>query len=148
MLSYICFTADFAPTSPTVMRQTSEVWESSKSKLPYAHKEHICNKKKEPKVIPPTPLKQTCKNKKKTISTKITDQAPKTKLNATQSSVLKQLVMLEPSKLYHESESKEFTRHRTKHKPPNFTYPHTEISYTNDFSSESHKKYKQIKRTF
>ena len=147
MPSYIRFTVDLAPTSPTVVRQTNEVGECSRSKPLDDHKLHTCNNEKEPEVIPPTPLKQTCKNKQ-TISAKTTDQAPKTKLNATQSSVLKRLVTLERSKLYHQSKSKEFTRHTTKHKQPDFTYPHTEISYTNDFSSESHEKYKQIKRKF
>ena len=147
MPSYICFTVDLTPASPTVMRQTNKVGESSKSKPLDAHKEHACNKEKEPEVIQPMPLKQTCKNKK-TISAKTTDQAPKTKLNATQSSVLKRLVTLERLKLYHQSKSKEFTRHTTKHKQPDFTYPHTEISYTNDFSKESHEIYKQIKQKF
>ena len=49
-------------------------------------------------------------------------------------------ITLEQSKLYHESKSKEFTRHTAKGKQPNFTYPHTEVSYTNDFSSESYEK--------
>ena len=82
------------------------------------------------------------------ISMKTTDQAPKTKLNATQSFIPKRLVTLERSKLYHESKSKEFTRHTTKQKQPDFTYLHAEVSYTNDFSSESHEKYKQIKQKF
>ena len=147
MPPYICFTVDLAPTSPTVVRQTKEVEESSKPKPLDAHKEHKTYMEKEPEVIPPTPQKQTCKNKT-TTCTKSTKQAPKTKLNATQSSVLKRLVTLERSKLYHESKSKEFIRHTTKHKQPEFTYPHTEVSYTNDFSSESHEKYKQMKQKF
>ena len=141
-----CFTVDLAPTSPAVVRQTNEVEKSSRPKpLDAYNKEPTCNKKTEAEVIPPTPQKQTYKT---TMNTKTTNKAPKTKLYATQSNVLKRLVTLEQSKLYHEGKSKKFTRHATKHKQPDFTYPHTEVSYTNDFSSESHEKYKQLKRKF
>ena len=145
-------TVELAPTSPAVVRQTNAE-ESTKPKPLYDHKEHTKNKEPQPEeVIPPTPQKQTCqkqtcKNNNK-ISTKTTNHTPETKLNATQSSVLKQLVTLEQSRLYHESKSKEFIRHTTKHKQPDFTYPHTEVLYTNNFSRESHEKYKQLKQKF
>ena len=140
------FTVDLAPTSPTVVRQTNAVEESTKPKPLDAHKEHTKNKETDPEVIPPTPQKQNCKNK--AISTKTTKQPLNTKLNATQASVLKRLVTLEQSNLYHKSKTEEFTRHTKKHKQPDFTYPHTEISYTHNFSSESHEKYKQLKQKF
>ncbi len=79
---------------------------------------------------------------------KTTNQTPNKKLNTSQANVLKRLVTLQQSKLYHESKAIEFTRHTTKNKQPNFTYPHTEMSYTDNFSSEMHEKYKQLKRKF
>ena len=127
---YLYFTVDLAPTSPAVVGNTKE--DTAKAKQP------------EPELIPPTPLEQNNKTK----GTKLPKHTQQTKLNATQSSVLKQLVTLEQSKLYHESKSKEFERHTKKHKQPDFTYPHTDISYTGDFSSENHEKYTELKRKF
>lgn len=104
------------------------------------------NKLSKLEVIPPTPEKQLTKNQTTTIIS--ANQTQNKQLDISQANVLKQLVTLEQSNLYHESKSKEFTRHTTKDKQPNFTYPQTEVSYTNNFSSEMHEKYKNLKRQF
>lgn len=110
-------------------------------------------KAEEKTIIPPTPLIQTNAAKIKTINntkqkTQKTKTMPTTKLDPTQKNILQQLVGLEHSKLYHKNKSLEFTRHCTKQKQPNFTYPHTDVSYINDFSNENHEDYKKLKQTF
>ena len=74
---YLYFTVDLAPTSPAVVGNTKE--DTAKAKKP------------EPEVIPPRPLEQNNKTK----GTKLPKHTQQTKLNATQSSVLTQLVTLE-----------------------------------------------------